>query len=43
MEDFIYFEENMRGMFSKFALGAINPVTYSINGSTKGIILDLEK
>ena len=39
---FIYFEENMRGMFSKFALGAINPVTYSINGSTKGIILDLE-
>lgn len=29
-------------MFSKFALGAINPVTYSINGSTKGIVLDLE-
>lgn len=39
---FIYFEENMRGMFSKFALGAINPVTYSMNGSTKGIVLDLE-
>lgn len=25
---FIYFEESMRGMFSKFALGAVSPVTY---------------
>lgn len=39
---FIYFEESMRGMFSKFALGAVNPVTYSINGNIKGIVLDLE-
>lgn len=39
---FIYFEENMRGMFSKFALGGINPITYSINGNLKGIVLDLE-
>lgn len=39
---FIYFEESMRGMFSKFALGAISPVTYSINGNIKGIVLDLE-
>ena len=39
---FIYFEESMRGMFSKFAFGAVSPVTYSINGNIKGIVLDLE-
>jgi len=39
---FIYFEESMRGQFSKSALGAINPLTYSINGNIKGIVLDLE-
>ena len=39
---FIYFEENMRGMFSKMLLGGLNPITYSINGKTKGIVLDLE-
>jgi len=32
----------MRGQFSKSALGAINPLTYSINGNIKGIVLDLE-
>ena len=32
----------MRGMFSKFALGAVSPVTYSISGNIKGIVLDLE-
>lgn len=39
---FIYFEESMRGQFSKFALGAISTLTYLINGKIKGIVLDLE-
>lgn len=39
---FIYFEESMRGTFSKFLLGGINPMTYAINGNIKGIVLDLE-
>ncbi|MGG5210406.1 hypothetical protein ACQWU4_15890 [Chryseobacterium sp. MIQD13] len=39
---FLYFEEDMRGFFSKILLGTINPITYSINGKTKGIVLDLE-
>ena len=39
---FIYFEESMRGTFSKFLLGGLNPVTYAINGKIKGIVLDLE-
>ncbi|MBP6385426.1 MAG: hypothetical protein KA327_02290 [Pseudarcicella sp.] len=39
---FIYFEEDMRGFFSKILLGTMHPSTYSINGKTKGIVLDLE-
>ncbi|UKB80320.1 hypothetical protein [Chryseobacterium sp. MEBOG07] len=39
---FIYFEENMKGLWSKAFLGALSPLTYSINGKTKGIVLDLE-
>lgn len=39
---FIYFEESMRGTFSKFLLGGINPMTYAINGNIKGIVLDIE-
>ncbi|AZA80752.1 hypothetical protein C1637_11990 [Chryseobacterium lactis] len=39
---FIYFEENMRGTWSKAFLGAVSPLTYSINGRTKGIVLDVE-
>lgn len=40
---FIYFEEDMRGKFSKTLLGTLSPITYAINGKTKGIVLDLEK
>lgn len=39
---FIYFEENMKGLWSKAFLGTLSPLTYSINGKTKGIVLDLE-
>lgn len=39
---FIYFEESMRGQFSKFALGALSTLTYMINGKVKGIVLDLD-
>jgi len=39
---FIYFEENMKGLWSKAFLGALSPLTYSINGKTKGIVLDLD-
>lgn len=39
---FIYFEENMKGLWSKSLLGAISPLTYSTNGKTKGIVLDLD-
>lgn len=39
---FIYFEENMRGIWSKALLVNLNPATYSIKGKIKGIVLDLE-
>ena len=39
---FIYFEENMKGSWSKSFLGALSPVTYSISGKIRGIVLDLE-
>ncbi|MGH1519833.1 hypothetical protein [Chryseobacterium sp. JK1] len=39
---FLYFEENMKGLWSKAFLGALTPVASSINGRTKGIVLDLE-
>lgn len=39
---FIYFEENMKGLWSKAFLGALSPLAYSINGKTKGIVLDLD-
>ena len=40
---FIYFEEDMRGLFSKALFGTLSPITYAINGKTKGIVLDLNK
>ncbi len=39
---FIYFEEDMRGLWSKAFLGNLSPNTYSIKGKTKGIVLDLD-
>ncbi len=39
---FIYFEENMRGMWSKALLGNLSPMTYLMNGNIKGIVLDLD-
>ena len=39
---FIYFEENMRGVWSKAFLGNVNPGTYLIKGKIKGIVLDLD-
>ncbi len=39
---FIYFEESMRGLWSKAIWGTLNPATYLINGKIKGIVLDLE-
>lgn len=39
---FIYFEENMRGLWSKAFLVNLNPATYSIKGKIKGIVLDLD-
>lgn len=39
---FLYFEENLRGFFSKTFFGVLNPSTYLINGKTKGIVLDIE-
>ena len=39
---FIYFEENMKGLWSKALMGNISPITYSIKGNIKGIVLDLD-
>ena len=39
---FIYFEENMRGLWSKALLVNLNPASYSIKGKIKGIVLDLD-
>ncbi len=39
---FIYFEENMKGMWSKALMGNLSPMTYSIKGNIKGIVLDLD-
>ena len=39
---FIYFEENMRGIWSKALSVNLNPETYSIKGKIKGIVLDLD-
>ncbi|KFC21133.1 hypothetical protein [Epilithonimonas lactis] len=39
---FIYFEENMKGLWSKAFMGNLSPITYSIKGNTKGIVLDLD-
>jgi hypothetical protein len=32
----------MRGILSKALLAGLSPITYSINGNIKGIVLDLE-
>jgi len=39
---FIYFEESVRGRWSKALWGTLNPASYSINGKIKGIVLDLD-
>lgn len=39
---FIYFEENMKGLWSKALMGNLSPITYSIEGNIKGIVLDLD-
>ena len=39
---FLYFEESMRGLWSKAFLGNLSPLTYSMAGNVKGIVLDFE-
>lgn len=39
---FLYFEESMRGLWSKAFLGNLNPMTYSMAGNVKGMVLDVE-
>lgn len=39
---FLYFKKDTKGLFSKVLLGTLSTITYSINGKTKGIVLDLE-
>jgi hypothetical protein len=39
---FIYFEEDMKGIWTKGLLANLGPAGYSISGKIKGIILDLE-
>lgn len=39
---FIYFEENMKGLWSKALMGNISPMTNLINGNIKGIVLDID-
>lgn len=39
---FLYFEESMRGLWSKALLGNLNSATYSMAGNIKGMVLDVE-
>ena len=39
---FLYFEESMRGLWSKALLGNLNAATYSMAGNVKGMVLDFE-
>ena len=39
---FIYFEEDMRGIWSKALSINLNPMWYKVKGKTKGIVLDLD-